>query len=208
MSTTTTTAPVTLNTEAADTMHAAIVTGVRDFLKARRDLIRAVKAAQSSDLYKVRGFKTWADYATATVAEALPKSASKQEREWIAALLVHAGASTRAAAEATGTSQATVSRRASGAVGAEVAAEVAEVTGNPEDGKKATATTGKDGKVRARKESAPKSEESAPKKRESRTPKALAEDAAAVIVAQWPNLTEGDRMMIADMILSLPAQMD
>jgi transposase len=213
MTTTTTTAPVatvTLNKEAADTMHAALLSGVRDFLKARRDLVKAVKAAQKSDLYKVRGFASWADYAAATVTEALPKTASKDEREWVAVLLVHCGVSTRAAAAAADLSQPTVSRRASGAKGAEVAAEVAEVTGDEKDAAPATVTTSKSGKTQTRTATRGKGKPAAdkaaaPKEQPKRTAHAVATEAVAAISGVWHNLTLEQRSEIAEMILDLPA---
>jgi hypothetical protein len=223
MTTTTTPATTTtLTTEAAEDMHSALVKGVRDMLTARRSLVKAIKAAKAADLHAARGFSSWTEYATATLEATLPKGATKSEREWVAVVFVHFGVSQRDAAKATDTSVATVNRRVK-AKGAEVAAEVAEATGDAADATPATTTTDKrgvsqsrdskrgKGKPAAPKGDAPKAETpkaSKPVAQPKRTAWAQAQDAMGVLIAAWPNLSLDQQAEVADMLGSLEMRQD
>lgn len=193
--------------DVADTLHAAFRRAGADLVKARRMFVEAAASARDGLVWQIRGFDSWTAYATATV-KATGLKVTGEERDYLAATLVALGVSERDAADALGTSQATVNRAKGKEAGKEAAAAVKEVTGEEPATETVTRTGAKvkrdapkgNGKAPAAK--APASDP-APKEQPSRSPYAVSRDAAAVISGQWHHLTAAQREEILDMLTAL-----
>jgi hypothetical protein len=110
MTTTTTTAPVALTTEAAESITEAIRKAGANVATARKALAKAIAEAKAGDVATVLGFASWTAYVAHVFSEEAMPRMGKADREYLAGFMAGEGMSSRAVASVLGVSQATASR--------------------------------------------------------------------------------------------------